>query len=196
VAKGLGGLPKLKNLEDIYKHVQKTRPDLAEKYGMKDLSEFASEAMSNPDFQNDLRNTPYRRTNVFAEFGRAVLRLMGINLDQSGIADIDSLTAALMSAEEAMGTGRKMQEDVQAGVRQQVEPEVARALGNDYEFSGPDTVGMTDKRIKDLFSDSSYTQNDAEAKAKGFIGYVNPVDFLNATLLRLLKDKKPKKIGL
>jgi hypothetical protein len=180
-AKGLGGLPKLKNLEDIYKHVQKTRPDLADKYGMKDLSEFASEAMSNPDFQNDLRNTPYRRTNVFAEFGRAVLRLMGINLDKSNVADVDALTAALMSAEEAMGTGRKMQEDVQAGVRQQVEPEVARALGNDYEFSGPDTVGMTDKRIKDLFSDSSYTQNDAEAKAKGFIGYVNPVDFLNAT---------------
>jgi hypothetical protein len=127
-AKGLGGLPKLKNLEDIYKHVQKTRPDLAEKYGMKDLSEFASEAMSNPDFQNDLRNTPYRRSNVFAEFGRAVLRLMGINLDQSGIADIDSLTAALMSAEEAMGTGRKMQEDVQGGVRQQIEPDIASVV--------------------------------------------------------------------
>jgi hypothetical protein len=124
-AKGLGGLPKLKNLEDIYKHVQKTRPDLADKYGMKDLSEFASEAMSNPDFQNDLRNTPYRRTNVFAEFGRAVLRLMGINLDKSNIADIDSLTAALMSAEEAMSTGRKMQEDVQAGVRQQTELDIA-----------------------------------------------------------------------
>jgi hypothetical protein len=127
-AKGLGGLPKLKNLEDIYKHVQKTRPDLAEKYGMTDLSEFASEAMSNPDFQNDLRNTPYRRTNVFAEFGRAVLRLMGIDLDKSNIADIDSLTAALMSAEEAMGIGRKMQEDVQGGVRQQADLDVASVV--------------------------------------------------------------------
>jgi hypothetical protein len=180
-AKGLGGLPKLKNLEDIYKHVQKTRPDLADKYGMKDLSEFASEAMSNPDFQNDLRNTPYRRTNVFAEFGRAVLRLMGINLDKSNIADIDSLTAALISAEEAMTIGRKMQEDVQAGVRQQVEPEVARALGNDYEFSGPDTVGMTEGRLNSLFSESMYLRNGEEAKAKGYIAYVNPVDFLNAT---------------
>jgi hypothetical protein len=124
-AKGLGGLPKLKSLEDIYKHVQKTRPDLAEKYGMKDLSEFASEAMSNPDFQNDLRNTPYRRSNVFAEFGRAVLRLMGINLDKSNIADIDSLTAALISAEDAMTVGRKMQEDVQGGVRQQADLDIA-----------------------------------------------------------------------
>jgi hypothetical protein len=125
-ARGLSGLPKLKNLEDIYKHVQKNRPDLAEKYGMKDLSEFASEAMSNPDFQNDLRNTPYRRTNVFTEFGKSVLRLMGINLDQSNIADIDSLTAALISAEDAMTIGRKMQEDVQGGVRQQGELDIAQ----------------------------------------------------------------------
>jgi hypothetical protein len=136
-ARGLGGLPKLKSLEDIYKHVQKTRPDLAEKYGMSDLSEFASEAMSNPDFQNDLRNTPYKRSNVFTEFGRAVLRLLGINLDQSNIADIDSLTAALMAAEGALSTGRKAQEDVQGGVRQQGELDVAQvvrtAAGQDAE---------------------------------------------------------------
>jgi hypothetical protein len=125
-AKGLGGNPKLKSLEDIYKHVQKTRPDLAEKYGMTDLSEFASEAMSNLDFQNDLRNTPYKRSNVFTEFGRAVLRLLGVNLDQSNIADIDSLTAALMAAEGALSTGRKVQEDVQGGVRQQGNLDVAK----------------------------------------------------------------------
>ena len=123
--RGLGGNPKLKNLEDIYKHVQKTRPDLAEKYGMTDLSEFASEAMSNLDFQNDLRNTPYKRTNVFSEFGRAVLRLLGVNLDQSNIADVDSLTAALMAAEGALSTGRKIQEDVQGGVRQEIDLDVA-----------------------------------------------------------------------
>lgn len=136
-AKGLSGLPKLKNLEDIYKHVQKTRPDLAEKYGMSDLSEFASEAMSNPDFQNDLRNTPYKRSNVFTEFGRAVLRLLGINLDQSNIANIDSLTAALMAAEGALSTGRKVQEDVQGGVRQQIDLDTAQvvrtAAGQDAE---------------------------------------------------------------
>ena len=132
-AKGLGGNPKLKNLEDIYKHVQKTRPDLTEKYGMSDLSEFASEAMSNPDFQNDLRNTPYKKSNVFTEFGRAVLRLLGINLDQSRIADIDSLTAALMAAEGALSTGRKTQEDVQGGVRQQTELDVARQDKSNFD---------------------------------------------------------------
>jgi hypothetical protein len=178
-ARGLGGNARLNSLKDVYNHVKAKRPDLIDKYGMKDLSEFASEAMSNPDFQNDLRNTPYRRSNVFTEFGRAVLRAMGIGPDKSGIADIDSLAGALMAAEGALSTGRKMQEDVQGGVRQEVEPEIAKALGNDYEFSGPDTVGMTEKRIKDLFSDSAYTMDDA--KAKGFIGYVNPQRFLDAT---------------
>ena len=94
---------------------------------------------------------------------------------------IDSLVAALTATERALSTGRKAQEDIQGGVRQQIEPEIARALGNDYEFSGRDTLGLTDKRLDELFWDSAYTQNDAEAKAKGFLGYVNPVDFLNAT---------------
>jgi hypothetical protein len=178
-ARGLGGNARLNSLKDVYNHVKAKRPDLVNKYGMKDLSEFASEVMSNPDFQNDLRNTPYRRSNVFTEFARAVLRAMGIGPDKSGIADIDSLAGALMAAEGALSTGRKMQEDVQGGVRQQTDLDVVRALGNDYEFSGPDTVGMTDKRIKNLFSTSAYTMDDS--KAKGFIGYVNPVDFLNAT---------------
>lgn len=125
-AKGLGGNARLNSLKDVYNHVKAKRPDLIEKYGMKDLSEFASEAMSNPDFQNDLRNTPYRRSNVFTEFGRAVLRAMGISPDQSGIADIDALAGALMAAEGALSTGRKMQEDVQGGVRQQVDLDVAK----------------------------------------------------------------------
>jgi hypothetical protein len=180
-AKGLGGLPKLKNLEDIYKHVQKNRPDLAEKYGMKDLSEFASEAMSNPDFQNDLRNTPYKRSNVFTEFGRAVLRLLGINLDQSNIANIDSLTAALMAAEGALSTGRKVQEDVQGGVRQQIEPEIARALGNDYEFDGTDTAAFTEERLDEIINTSIYLRDSEAAKAKSYIGYVTPQQFLDAT---------------
>ena len=179
-AKGLGGLPKLKSLEDIYKHVQKTRPDLVKKYGMSDLSEFASEAMSNPDFQNDLRNTPYKRSNVFTEFGRAVLRLLGINLDQSNIADIDSLTAALMAAEGALSTGRKVQEDVQAGVRQQTELEVA-AMGNDYAPVDNTTAGFTEKRLNEIINDSMYLRTNEESKAKGYIGYINPKDFLNAT---------------
>jgi hypothetical protein len=178
-ARGLGGNARLNSLKDVYNHVKAKRPDLVNKYGMKDLSEFASEVMSNPDFQNDLRNTPYRRSNVFTEFARAVLRAIGISPDKSGIADIDSLAGALMAAEGALSTGRKMQEDVQAGVRQEIEPEVARALGNDYEFDGVDTVGMTDKRLDSLFSESAYTMDDS--KAKGFIAYVNPVDFLNAT---------------
>lgn len=125
-AKGLGGNTRLNSLKDVYNHVKTKRPDLIDKYGMKDLSEFASEAMSNPDFQNDLRNTPYRRSNVFTEFGRAVLRAMGINPDQSGIADIDALAGALMAVDSALSTGRKTQEDVQGGVRQQADLDVAK----------------------------------------------------------------------
>jgi hypothetical protein len=125
-ARGLGGNARLNSLKDVYNHVKAKRPDLVNKYGMKDLSEFASEVMSNPDFQNDLRNTPYRRSNVFTEFARAVLRAMGIGPDKSGIADIDSLAGALMAAEGALSTGRKIQEDVQGGVRQQVGLDIAK----------------------------------------------------------------------
>jgi hypothetical protein len=125
-ARGLGGNPNLKSLKDVYNHVKEKRPDLAEKYGMKDLSEFASEVMSNPDFQNDLRNTPYKRTNIFSEFARAVLRALGISPDAFNNADVDSLVAALTATERALSTGRKTQEDIQGGVRQQIEPEIAR----------------------------------------------------------------------
>lgn len=149
-AKGLEGNSRLKSLKDVYNHVKKTRPDLVEKYGMQDLSEFASEAMSNPDFQNDLRNTPYRKENVLFAFGRAVLKLMGINLDQSNIANIDALTAALISAERAMPTGRKMQEDVQGGVRQEVAPTIAkleRQIPRYTKLAEPSTVGNSVRTV-------------------------------------------------
>jgi hypothetical protein len=181
-AKGLGGNPKLKNLKDIYNHVKNKRPDLVDKYGMKDLSEFASEVMSNPDFQNDLRNTPYRKTNVFTEFGRAVLRLLGIVPEGFSATDIDSLTAALVSTEQALSTGRKTQEDVQGGVRQQIEPQIAKVqrtqAGTQAEqlmdaFGGRQAAGPTSyvqqkqdsfNKAKDAWQES-YERNQSRVAA-------------------------------
>lgn len=105
--KGLAPNPMLKGLQDVYDHV-KDNPALVEQYGLKDLSEFTSEAFSNPEFQVALSKIPYKRMNVFTAFGRAVLRALGIPVE-GNVAQTDALTAALIAAEQIMSHGRNVQ---------------------------------------------------------------------------------------
>ena len=106
-AKGLQPNPMLKGLQDIYNAV-KDNPALVEQYGLKDLSEFASEAFSNPKFQVALAKIPYKRMNVFTAFGRAVLKALGIKVE-GNVAQTDALTATLIAAEQVMSHGRNVQ---------------------------------------------------------------------------------------
>lgn len=115
VAKGLPGNPLLNDIKDVYQHVLRTRKDLvaAGKYGMKNLSEFVSEMWSNPEFQLEMKNTPYKRITVFKEFGRKVVKLLtGIDLEAGkvGVVDADALVAGLLAIEKAMPLGRRVQE--------------------------------------------------------------------------------------
>ena len=103
-----GGLLKnagVERLRALMDHVNKVRPDLAGMYGMKDLSEFASEAMSNPEFQRELAKIPYQRSNAFTMFAKAVLRMLSI----AGTTENTALTEALINVEGVMGAGRDMQ---------------------------------------------------------------------------------------
>src|SRR5690606_18322614 len=50
--------PHAKALVDLYAHVRRMMPD-AQNYGLTNVSEFAAEAMSNPDFQFRLMGIPY-----------------------------------------------------------------------------------------------------------------------------------------
>jgi hypothetical protein len=95
------------DLNDLYNYLKTNNPELATEYGIKeDLAEFASEVMSNRSFQEKLRQIPYKRTNAFTEFARAVLRILGI-----GESDrFNALASALISVDTMLGTGRQFQE--------------------------------------------------------------------------------------
>jgi hypothetical protein len=140
VAKGFQPNPMLKGLQDIYNAI-KGNPALVEQYGLKDLSEFTSEAFSNPKFQVALSKIPYKRMNVFTAFGRAVLKALGIPVE-GNVAQTDALTATLIAAEQVMGHGRNVQATV--GARANIS---APRLERLTKLSEPETFG---KQTKDI----------------------------------------------
>ena len=112
VARGLQPNPMLKGVQDIYNLVNQNE-SLVGEYGLKNLSEFVSEAFSNPAFQLALSKIPYKRMNVFTAFGRAVLKALGIKVE-GNTAQTDALTATLIAAEQIMSQGRNVQDAVGA----------------------------------------------------------------------------------
>lgn len=115
VAKGLPANPVLNDIKDVYQHVLRVRKDLVAsgKYGIKNLTEFVSEMWSNPEFQLEMKNTPYKRITVYKEFGRKVVKLLtGIDLEAGKVSavDADALVAGLLAIEKAMPLGRRVQE--------------------------------------------------------------------------------------
>jgi hypothetical protein len=115
VARGLPANPVLNDIKDVYQHVLRVRKDLVAsgKYGIKNLTEFVSEMWSNPEFQLEMKNTPYKRITVYKEFGRKVVKLLtGIDLEAGKVSavDADALVAGLLAIEKAMPLGRRVQE--------------------------------------------------------------------------------------
>jgi hypothetical protein len=97
----------IKRIDDLFQHLTKNHPELAESYGMTDLSEFVSEVMSNDSFQNKLKDIPYKKGSFFSEFAKAVLKLLGIN---DTTPKWNALAEALVSTESVMQSGRALQE--------------------------------------------------------------------------------------
>jgi hypothetical protein len=97
------------NLEKLFKHLEDNYPDLKDKYGMKNLAEFVSEAMSNPAFQEQLNAIPYERGNLvinaFVEFVKDILNLLGIAPGK----DFTALAYALVSTESILTEGRRLE---------------------------------------------------------------------------------------
>jgi hypothetical protein len=97
------------NLEKLYNHLKETYPELKDKYGMKNLAEFVSEAMSNPEFQAQLNALPYERGNIvinaFVEFVKDILNLLGIAPGK----DFTALAYALVSTESILTEGRTLE---------------------------------------------------------------------------------------
>ena len=101
------------DLNNIYKFVREQHPELINEYGMTNLSEFASEAMSNREFQRALAQIPYRVENqsMFTAFVRAVLNALGLSPTQK----LSALAATMVAADRSLAMGRKVQEDVVTG---------------------------------------------------------------------------------
>lgn len=99
------------DLDRIYKDLKERHPELASRYGMTNLSEFASEAMSNREFQRELAQIPTQRGNIFTEFARVVLRALGLSPTEK----LSALADTMIAADRSLAFGRKIQEDVVTG---------------------------------------------------------------------------------
>lgn len=115
------------DLDRIYKDLKVRHPELASRYGMTNLSEFASEAMSNREFQRELAQIPTRRGNVFTEFVRTVLRELGL----SPTNKLSALADTMIAADRSLEFGRKIQEDVVTGKETLPTAKVARTTVDD-----------------------------------------------------------------
>jgi len=99
----------IRNLQELYDYVAKVDPKIIKEYGMTNLSEFASEAMSNKEFQAALMAIPYRRnSNIFTAFANAVLKALGLAAD----AQQTALASAMLTVDSIMTEGRKLQESL------------------------------------------------------------------------------------
>jgi len=99
----------IRSLQELYDYVAKADPKIMEQYGMTNLSEFASEAMSNKAFQAALMAIPYRRnSNIFTAFANAVLKALGLTAD----AQQTALASAMLTIDSIMTEGRKLQESL------------------------------------------------------------------------------------
>jgi hypothetical protein len=121
------------DLDRIYKDLKVRHPELASRYGMTNLSEFASEAMSNREFQRELAQIPTQRGNIFTEFARAVLRALGLSPTEK----LSALADTMIAADRSLAFGRKIQEDVVTGKETLPTAKVARtAVDDDIDAMG------------------------------------------------------------
>ena len=123
------------DLDQLYKFIQNRHPELADRYGMESLTEFASELMSNREFQADLAQIPYRTEaqSLFSAFVRAVLNALGLSPTQK----LSALAAGLFAADRSLAQGRAVQE-MRTGVETGPVVKVSRAadLAANYKATG------------------------------------------------------------
>lgn len=130
----------IRNLQELYEYVAKANPKLIDEYGMTNLSEFASEAMSNKAFQAALMAIPYRRnSNVFTAFANAVLKALGLAADAKHTA----LASAMLTIDSIMTEGRKIQESLTGTEVEGSLPGIANAMVKELDDA-------TRQSIKDI----------------------------------------------
>ena len=176
----------IKRIDDLFQFLGANHPELSEQYGMTDLSEFVSEAMSNPEFQKAINNIPYKKGSFFSEFAKSVLKFFGIN---DTTPQWNALTEALISTEAVMQSGRRLQE-ARTGT---AGPEAAsnivpgtqtEAIGEKQEVTSLDRartglganvpIGIKVKAVDSLASTDNLFTKAYQGKVRDAQGNINP----------------------
>jgi hypothetical protein len=167
------------DLKRLYNFIQENHPELSSRYGMENLTEFASELMSNRGFQEELKNIPYRAENqsLFTAFIRAVLNALGLSPTQK----LSALASGLMSAEQSLATGRKIQEDVVTGKETMPIAKVARQADLDalYAATGANSRAKPTEETGafQTIKDSTKSKQAAKSAVNKFLNWTETMAF-------------------
>ena len=188
--------PALADLQRLYNSLLTNNPELAEQYGMTSLTEFASEAMSNAEFQAALARIPYQKSNVFSKFAKMIMQLLGLGDTNTALAE------AVISVERALNVGRGVQEKVSGTAEAPPSANVVR--GNKAELeslfkaaNGRDVAGKNANPVGSALNENTKA-NEADAARKlttmldrfetGFLSFDAGLN--NAIRRELNKDKR------
>ena len=148
----------ISDLKNLYDFIKENHPNVAQEYGMTNLTEFASELMSNRDFQQTLAQIPYRveHQSLFTAFVRAVLNALGLSPTQK----LSALARGLMAADQSIAQGRNVQQ-MRTGVETSPTVKVNREeLNANYKATGAEQRAKPTEQtgpfqtIKDTVKDS------------------------------------------
>ena len=74
--------PAVAGLEKLHATV-KNHPTLAKEYGLKDVHEFVSEGLTNPEFQYKLKKIKYENTTMWGKFTQSIADMLGLKRDNA-----------------------------------------------------------------------------------------------------------------
>jgi len=122
-----------RDLKTLYDFLNSKHPKLKDEYGMSSLTEFSSEAMSNPQFQKKLGTIEYKTRSAWSTFVTSVRKLLKLPAGKSS-----ALTEAMAGVDSLLRVGREYQTkgpDIEAGTAAVLKPATEAAV------QGVDVIG-------------------------------------------------------
>ncbi len=175
-----------RELERLFKAIQKD-PTITSVNAKSDISEFAAEALSNENLQNQLRSKPWTLGNAFRSFVSYILQMIGVknvkNMMEASIAAVEALMVPTSVARaEVTETAKAMPKGI--GVKEE-KPGV-------FSFKSYVQPGATPSSI---VADEPRTVDTLKANFLGIAGRVQFVDKFAAISEAFKKGMDAKKIS-
>jgi hypothetical protein len=165
----------ISDLKELYEFIKRTEPGLVKEYGMESLTEFASELMSNRQFQETLAQIPYRveTQSLFTAFIRAVLNALGLSPTQK----LSALASGLIAADRTLALGRKIQEDVVTGKETMPTVKVVRTADLDTLYKATGAGSRAKPTVATgPFQAAKETFRDTAAAKQGLARFLNTAE--------------------